>query len=472
MPRSHSAFRPQPGSTRTSLTVRASSGNAANAMRLDRRAFLMGTGASLAMPMLECMADTVPTAEPPGRFCGIYFPFGVSLPKEDSEQAKWRWFPNNEGRDYTFNESLKPLEPLRKKLTILGGLSHPNGRKMGAHDTGDTFLTGALLEGKHLRNEVSLDQVIAQQFSDRTRFASLTMSTDGGVGEPTRSSTLSYNHKGRPIPALNEPAQIFARFFGAGDADTFRKRRQLRSSASMLDRILEHSNSLRVRLGSNDREKLDEYLSSVRQIEQRVNRSQAWLEVPRPELNDVDRDMLELDSDDEAPRDYIRTMYDLLYLAFRSDSTRVATYQIASMADASSKAGKFPQLEGFKGSLHRLAHDWNKPDGAENLGKWDRFMAEQLTYFLNRLDSTAEGDGTLLDRSVILYGSSNSQTHNNNNYPLVLAGGSQLGLGHGQYVRFDDSIPMSNLFVTIMHRLGVQSDQFADSSGDITELVA
>ena len=439
---------------------------------LNRRTFLRGTGVSLALPLLECMSFAAPTATNAKRLCGIYFPFGVSLPKEESEQAKWRWFPNGEGRDYQFNESLKCLEPLRDKLTVLGGLSHPNGRKMGAHDTGDTFLTGALLEGKFLRNSISLDQVAAQAVGDQTRFSSLIMSTDGGVGEPTRASTLSYNEQGRPIPALNEPAQIFARLFGAGDADSFTRRSQLKSSAHMLDRVLEDSRALRLRLGNNDREKLDEYLSSVRQIEKRVARAQAWLEVPRPQLSDEDREMLKLDADDEAPQEYIRTMYDLIYLAFRSDSTRVATYQIASMADASSKAGKFPQLEGFKGSLHSLAHDWNKPEGAEKLGKWDRFMAQQLTYFLSKLQATPDGNATLLDNSLILYGSSNSQTHNNNNYPLVLAGGNALGMKHGQFLKYSESVPMSNLFVTMLNRIGVPSDGFADSTGDLTEMVA
>lgn len=439
--------------------------------QLDRRTFLMGAGASLGLPYLECMAAEKTVVAPPCRMCAIYFPFGVSLPKEDSEQATWRWFPDQPGRDFQFNKSLQPLEPLRDKLTVLGGLSHPNGRKMGAHDTGDTFLTGALLEGKYLRNAVSLDQVVARQFSDRTRFASLTMSTDGGVGEPTRSSTLSYNDKGRPIPALNEPKQIFERFFGLGDADTFRRRRQLKSAAGMLDRVLDDARSLRLQLGTSDQEKLDEYLASVRQIEQRVQRSQAWLEVPRPQLADEDRKALQLDADDEAPREYIRTMYDLLYLAFRTDSTRVATYQIASMADASSKAGKFPQLAGFKGSLHSLAHDWNKPEGAVNLGKWDQFMARQLSYFLQRLNSVEEPHGKLLDHTLVLYGSSNSQTHNNNNYPLILAGGSQLGLNHGRYLKLSDKIPMANLFVTMLDRLRIPVESFADSTGDLPDIL-
>ncbi len=439
---------------------------------LSRRTFLLGTGASLALPYLECMAEEQPKPVQANRFCGIYFPFGVSLPKTDSAQAQWRWFPNGEGRDYQFNESLKPLEEHRDKLTVLGGLSHPHGRKMGAHDTGDTFLTGAMLEGKFLRNAVSLDQIMAQSMGNQTRFSSITMSTDGGVGEPTRSSTLSYNQHGHPIPALNQPQQIFDRFFGVGDAGSLAAEKRLKSTSGMLDRVLDNASSLKRQLGVNDREKLDEYLESVRQIEEQVNRSQAWLEIPRPELSDEDRQMLNLASDDEAPQAFIRTMYDLIYLAFRTDSTRIATYQIASMADASSKAGKFPQLEGFKGSLHSLAHDWNKPEGAENLGKWDRFMAEQLGYFLGRLNSVQEGDSSLLDKTIVFYGSSNSQTHNNSNYPLILAGGGDMGFEHGQFRKYSNDVPLSNLFVTMLQRMGIHSEAFADSTGSLSDVIS
>ena len=437
---------------------------------LDRRTFLMGTGASLALPWLECMASGASKGayEPPRRFCAMYFPFGVSLPAEDSDEAHWRWFPNGEGRDFQFNRSLEVLESLRDDVTVLGGLSHPHGRKMGGHDTGDTFLTAALMNSRSLRNTVSVDQVMADRIGDQTRFRSLVMSTDGGVGEPTRASTLSYNDKGRPVPALHQPKQIYERLFGVGDAHTIAGQRRMRNTSSMLDRVLDDTRSLNRRLGAADRRKLDEYVASVRQIEQQVERSQRWLEIPKPELSDDDRATLDLDSDDNAPKTYIRTMYDLIYLAFRTDSTRVATYQIASMADQSSKAVKFPQLEGFQGGLHKLAHGWNKPEGAKSLGEWDRFMAEQFAYFLDRLKSAEEGEGTLLDNSLVLYGSSNSTTHNNRNYPLILAGGRSMNFRHGQYLRCSEDVPLSNLFVTMLNRLGVETDAFADSTGDLT----
>ena len=440
---------------------------------LDRRTFLMGTGVSLGLPWLECMAGQNPPANTAARrFCAMYFGFGVGLPKEESELAQWRWFPQGQGRDFEFTKVLEPLEPHREQLTVIGGLSHPNGRRMGGHDTGDTFLTGAYLNNKMLHNTVSVDQAVAHAFADRTRFPSLVLSTDGGVGEPTRSSTLSYDMKGRPLPALNQPQQIFDRLFGAGDADLLAQRRRLRSASGMLDRVLADSRSLRNRLGNQDQKKLDEYLASVRQIEQRVAQSQRWLEIPRPELRDEERDLLHLEADDQAPLLFMRTMYDLIYLAFRTDSTRVATYQITNMADCSSKAAKFPQLEGFKDSLHTLAHGWNKPEGAEKLGKWDRFMAEQFAYFLSRLASAEEQDGTLLDHSLVLYGSSNSTTHNNTNYPLVLAGGKRLGLRHNQYLKVDEKVPMSNLFMTMLECVEAPQASFADSTGDISELRA
>jgi len=436
---------------------------------LERRTFLRGAGVALALPWLECMAESRQTAvsDRPKRFCAMYFGFGVSLPEEGGEQAHWRWFPDTEGRDYQFNDSLKPLESHRQHLTVLGGLSHPHGRTMGAHDTGDTFLTGALMNAQSLANTVSVDQLIAEAQRGKTRFSSLVMSTDGGVGEPTRSSTLSYDIKGRPIPALNQPRQIFDRFFGSGDADVLVERRLLRSQSAMLDRVLESAQDLRRNLGQPDRHKLEEYLSSVQKIEERVDNAQRWLEIPTRELSDQDRAALQLDADDTAPLAYIRTMYDLLYLAFRTDLTRTATYQITNMADASSKAGKFPQLQGFKDSLHTLAHGWNKPEGAAALGRWDCFMAEQFAYFLQRLASAEEDNGSVLDNTLVLYGSSNSNTHNNRNYPLILAGGRNLGLQHGRYLKLPEEVPLSNLFVTALECTDAPCEKFADSTGDL-----
>lgn len=441
--------------------------------QLNRRSFLRGTGVALALPALDVMAKAASVAEP-RRLAAVYFPFGVSIQGEKSEKAEWGWFPKGEGREFTFNKSLQPLEAHRENVTVLGGLSHPEVRKIGGHDSGDTFLTGCDLLSRDLHNTQSMDQVAAEHFAGQTRFDSLVMSTDGGVGEPTRSSTLSYNRYGRPIPALNQPQQIFDRFFGAGDPDTRRHRRRLKSSGSLLDLVMEDAGKLRRRLGKFDQQKFDEYLDSVRQVEKRVARAQQWIDIPKPGLTDADRERLQLDADSKVPTEYVATMYELMHLAFMTDSTRVATYQIASMGDATTLGGKFPQLLGIGKHLHGLAHDWNKAEGAEALGKWDRFLAEQFVTFLDRMRKTPAGpesDATLLDQTTIIYGCSNSTTHTNKNYPLVLAGGRGLGFKHGQYLKYGEDTPFANVFATMLQQTGV-TNRFADSTAILPELLA
>ncbi|MFT5856875.1 MAG: hypothetical protein ACI8XO_004131 [Verrucomicrobiales bacterium] len=435
---------------------------------LKRRTFLHGVGAILALPLLECMGADAKKTGRPKRFCSVYFPYGVSLPGKKNDAAQWNWFPEEEGREFKFNESLKCLEPLREHVSVLGGLSHPNGRKIGGHDSADIFLTAAQLKGGQLKNSVSIDQLMAAKLGDETRFRSLSLSVDGGVGEATRSSTLSFSRSGQPVPALHQPRLVYNRLFGVDDTPIEKRRQQLDNSGSMLDLVLENSKSLRRRLGKIDQDKFDEYLQSVRQIEQRVERSEKWLDVPKLQ---VDTAGLHLDADDQTPGELIKTMLDLMFLAYQTDSTRFITYQIGNMNGATSIATKFPALLGFGKNQHSLAHGWNKPGGAEALGKWDAFRAQQLAYFLQRMANTPEGDGTLLDHTVVLYGSSNSNTHNNRNYPLVVAGGDKLGFKHGAYHRFREDVPLSNLFVTMMNRVGYPTPSFVDSTGEMTELV-
>ena len=441
--------------------------------RLDRRTFLRGAGAALALPALNCMAGAKPVAAP-RRLAAVYFPFGVSIQMGDkAKRPEWNWFPQGEGRDFKFTENLKPLEAHREHLSVLGGLSHPKVRRIGGHDSGDTFLTGHNIRANHLRNRQSMDQVAAVKFAGQTRFDSLVMSTDGGVGEPTRSSTLSYNEHGRPIPALNQPQQIFDRLFGAGDADTARQARRLKSGGSLLDLVLEDAARVRRNLGKYDQQKFDEYLDSVRQVERRVERAQKWMHIPKPGLTDADRERLKLESDSKVPREYVATMYELMHLAFLTDSTRVATYQIASMGDATTLGGKFPQLLGLGKHLHGLCHGWNREDGIEPLGKWDQFLAGQFATFLDRMRNTPampESEASLLDHTTIIYGCSNSTTHNNKNYPLVLAGGRGIGFQHGQYVKYGEDTPFSNVFATMLQQTGV-TDRFADSTGVLPELL-
>jgi len=411
-------------------------------------------------PVDSTGSDADPT---PRRMCCIMFPYGIAVPKDDAPERQWGWFPSGDGREYRLTNVLSPLQPLMDDVTIFGGLSHPHCRRMNGHDTGDTFLTGNNLEAVTYRNTVSVDQFAAQQLGHHTRIASLSLSTDGGIGPRTRSTTLSYSPKGQPIPALADPRRIFQRMFGRDEASRSDKQR-LETSPSILDLVLEQSLSLRGRLGVADMRKLDEYETSVRAVEQRIERSRAWLDVPLP---DVDGESIALDASPDSAKDYIGAMYDLMFLAFQTDLTRLITYQIGSYGPTLARA--FPAAIGLDPNWHSLAHDAKKQGGAEKLGRFDQFLTQNLARFLTRLKETTEGDSgsNLLDRSMILYGSSNSQTHVNSNYPLLLAGGRGLGFQHNRYLRFDAETPMSNLFVSMLCGLNLSIDQFADSTGPL-----
>jgi hypothetical protein len=439
---------------------------------MNRRAMLKATGISLALPWMESFAAPREKT-PPRRFCSIYFPYGVSLPKQEGEYGQWNWFPRGGGKDFTFNQSLEVLEPFRDQVTILGGLSHPKVRRIGGHDSGDTFLTGEELSlaTTGLKNSISLDQFMARthRLGEGTRFTSLVLSSDGGTGMPTRANTLSYSRTGQPIPSFNRPAIVFERLFGLNGDSIEAQRKGLSRRGSHLDLLLDEAKDLHRKLGKADQGKLDQYLTSVREVEQDVERSAQWLKVPRSKVN---AEGLSLDADSETPDKLIHTMLDLIALAFQTDSTRFVTYQLASMHGAVSIANKFPPLLGFPKDAHGLAHGAGKGTGAENKGKWDRYQAECLAYLMKRLSEMKEGDGTVLDNTCILYGSSNSKTHNNNNYPLILAGGKNMGYRHGQYLTFDKDVPLANLFVTMQKQMGVQADAFADSTGELPEVLA
>ena len=437
---------------------------------IKRRTFLRATGVSLALPWLDAMAAPgAKTKLPPKRFCSMFFPYGVSLPKPDHEQAEWHWFPQGEGRDFKFNKSLEVLEPVRDQVTVFSGLSHPLMRKHGGHDSGDTFLTGAELKPGELKNSISLDQLAAKQLGKDTRFSSLVLSSDGGVGIPTRANTISYNGRGLPVPSLNRPSLVFERLFGLNQESIDAQRRGLRRTGSHLDLLMDEAKRLNRKLGKRDREKMDQYLTSVRQVEQQVERAAGWLDVPKPKVN---ADGLSLDADDNTPGELIQAMLDLIVLAFQTDSTRFATYQIGSMHGAISIAGKFPQLLGYANHMHGLAHGANKKEGARKLGEWDRFLAGRLKYFIDRLADIEEGDGTLLDNTLVHYGTTNSNTHNNRNYPVIVAGARKMGFTHGQYLRFGEDTPLANLYLTMLQRLGVKANNFADSNGAMTEVVS
>ena len=297
----------------------------------------------------------------------------------------------------------------------------------------------------------------------QTRFPSLVLGSAGGVNHPYRSATLSYDREGRPIPTQNNPREIFRRLFGAPVGDP---RKQLSRKASMLDTVLDEARALNRRLGGRDQRKMDEYLASVREVEKRIERSQKWLDVPKPVISE---DSLNLDIEATVPVEYMNTMFDLLALAFETDSTRVATYQIAGENSRGPEVN-FPIAAGIKIASHAVSHDGRN---YEQWSKYVRLFSEQYARFLTRLDSVVEADGsTLLDNTMSMLGSCTSFTHVSRNYPLILSGGGNLGLKHGAYRKYkDDEVPLNNIFATMLSKMGTGVTSFKESTGMLSDIV-
>ncbi|MEM7394382.1 MAG: DUF1552 domain-containing protein, partial [Verrucomicrobiota bacterium] len=272
---------------------------------IGRRTFLQGAGVSMALPLLEAMAwgREAQVDKLPRRMCCFYFPFGVAT------KGEWDWYPTGAGKEFTFSRTLASLEPLRDEVTVMQGLNHKAVQSVPGHDSGDSFLTAMPVKAPNFNNSISLDQFAAGQVGHKTRFASLVFSSDGGVGEPTRSRTISYNKEGRPIPAMSEPGRIFQRLFGVpSEAERFRMER----NTGILDRVAEQSRSLRRKLGRHDLGKLEEYLESVRMVEKNIQRSQQWALTERPHVDPTSVNLnVALEHD---PDNFLKTMFDLVFL--------------------------------------------------------------------------------------------------------------------------------------------------------------
>ncbi|TWT50883.1 hypothetical protein Pla22_36260 [Rubripirellula amarantea] len=461
---------------------------ARNLNTLDRRRFLRGSGVALTLPMFASLAQNVArgadAVENPKRLGCFYFPDGVPMPlPEDPAYQEWAWFPHGNGKEFTFSKCMEPLEAVKSDLTVLSGFSHPKSRSVHGHNNADQFLTAALTGGgdREYTNTISLDQVYAKHVGDKTRFASLVMSTDGGTGTARGTHTISFDEQGRPIPAEHRPKQIFDQLFVKTDVDSTRR---LALTRSALDEMLDDAQRLRRTLSSDDQRGLDEYLDSVREAEIKVEKAKRWLGAPLPS---VDGNQLNLELSTDEPREYLQTMFDLIYLAFRTDSTRVATYQIGR-ENGVGRSDHLARAVGFN-TAHQLSHETKNPDGWKNFGIYCRFLNEEYGRFLAKLRSTPEpgGTGNLLDNTLLLFGSASSAFHLSRNYPLILAGGQHMGFKHGQYINHagmnfqggpwmgegepwqdeakGEDVPLSNLYATMLQRLGVPTDSFADNTG-------
>lgn len=462
-----------------------------NISQIDRRRFLRGSGTALALPLLSSLLTAAPadTRENPRRFASFYFADGVPMPlPADPAYQDWAWFPHGKGREFKFTKCMETLEPLRDQLTVLSGFSHIAARNVHGHNNADQFLTAAATGSGDMEyvNSISIDQMFANLVGDQTRIGSLVMSTDGGTGTARGAHTLSFDRQGKPIPAEHRPKQIFDKLFVANDSNSARR---LELSRSALDDMLSDARSLRTQLSSDDRKQLDEYMDSVRQAETKVEKAKRWLNAPLPK---IDGDHLNLELTTNEPREYLQIMFELIYLAFRTDSTRVATYQIRR-ENGIGRSDHLARAVGFN-LAHQLTHETKNPDGWKNLGIYCRFLNEEFGRFVTRLKETPEpaGTGSMLDNTLLFFGSASSAFHLSRNYPLILAGGKHMGFQHGQYINnagtnfqggpwlgerepWQDKatgtdLPLSNLYVTMLQRLGVQVDKFADSTGDVKEV--
>ncbi|MEK6233885.1 MAG: DUF1552 domain-containing protein, partial [Planctomycetales bacterium] len=289
-------------------------------------------------------------AAPKQRFFAGYFAYGVPVPADDAaDRMDHGWFPVGEGKDYQAPVMHDSIMPLREKITFLSGLSHPSMRGTSAHKGADYFLTGANILKTYDKQSISLDQHVAQAIGQDTRFRSLVMSSFGGVNRPYRSSTLSFDRAGRPIPAQNNPAEIFRRMFGKVTAS---EKNALASRGSIIDEVLGEAKDLNRRLGKIDKKKMEEYLNSVREVERLTERSIEWQSTPKPK---VDPASLELSANPTSPREYLTDMYDLAALALQTDTTRVATFQTA--CEEAGLTDRFPSAVGLANSSHRLSHE-------------------------------------------------------------------------------------------------------------------
>ena len=430
---------------------------------LNRRNFLRGAGVALALPWMESLQAAVQkaAAAPPKRFLAVYVGHGFAITLADDHPARdWSWYPRVADGKMKFGKSMAGFNEFTDQTTVLFGLEHPRVIRSNGHGTADSFLTGSNI-GDAVKHP-SIDQVAAGVHGKKTRYPSLVLGNEGGLGTRGTSRTLSYNQFGRPIPSSNDLLRLYNNMFNSDPKLQLGNKRRLATGGRLVDRVLESHRDLKRKLGRADSEKLEHYLDSIRAVEKDIERMKSWSDTPKP---NIDSSILALDATVKDPAAFIRTMYNLIYLAFQTDTTRYATYMLQSMGGGA--WNDIPTTIGIGGNHHNLAHGGigRKPDGS-GLAKYDKFQGELLTEFIKKLAATPEANGTLLDNTLVYYGCSNSNTHNNSNYPLLLCGGKNFGLKHGKFHMLQDrKVPLNNLYVTMLNALDVPTKKFSDSTG-------
>jgi Protein of unknown function (DUF1552) len=406
----------------------------------------------------------------PKRSVFIYLPNGVNTLAYEMTTA---------GPDYKLSKPLESLGKHRKVITPISGMHHPHG--LGHHHNCSTiWLTGGKI-GPSERNTISIDQLMAQVTAPQTRFSAIELSNQG--------HSLSYSADGIQLPAQANPGVVFRELFEEPKGGIAKQRRGLQRRASVIDAVLDEARTMGGRLGRDDRGRLEQYLTSVREVEIRTQRADKWLDTPRPKVEPAVQSRLNRDISLERLGEYLRTMYDIIVLAFQTDMTRVATFSTGNEGTGPA----VPEI-GVKQDRHSLSHHNGNPKLMQDLQDSDAFNIKQFSYFLDRLSETKDADGPLLDTTMALYGSGMAygHSHGNASLPIILAGGTKLGLKHGRHVDFNlvkdfkgygkhtgiyhspvnGKARLSNLLLTMAQKMDVKTEKFADSTGTVSEVLA
>ncbi len=416
---------------------------------LNRRRFLRTSGIALGLPMLEsffprgmaALANTANADQGIRRMIAVCSPLGIHTPN---------LFPEGTGFDYKPSTYLEPLQPYRKSFSVISGLMHPDVD--GGHSAEASFLTAAPHPGApSFRNSISVDQFAAESIGHHTRFPSLALSAN--------NSSFSYTRAGVRIPAEKKPSDLFAKLFLEGSEEEKEKQvRRLQDGRSVLDLVGAELRSVGRNVAREDVEVLDQYATGVRELEQRMTASEEWVNRPKPEISEKPPKEVE-DRADFVAR--MRLFYDLMFLAIRTDSTRLITFLGAGGAEV-------VPLKGIEDGWHNLSHHGKDPLKLEQLAIIEKAEFELFGEFLGKLDSVKEGGSTLLDQTTIVLGSNlgNASSHNNSNLPVVFAGGR---FRHGQHLAFDPakSPPFANVFVSCLQHLGLETENFASGKGTL-----
>jgi hypothetical protein len=417
--------------------------------RFSRRTFLRAAGVTLSLPWLEAMTPVFARAAeakvgPPRRFVGMSNALGLHGA---------HLFPTQAGRDYEPSRYLKALADLRNEFTVVSGASHPH--VTGGHKAEACILSGAPMGGGNFRNTISLDQYMAKHLGNQTRFPSLVLNTKG-------ENSPSYTENGAMIPAENSPLRLFNRLFVADTPDAQAQQvRRLHQGRSIMDLVGDEARAMQRRVGAGDREKLDAYFTSVRELEQRLAANEGWTQRPKPKISAAPPKEVTNPNDLIARQD---VMHDVMFLALQTDSSRFITLH-------TNGGGEVVPIEGVEEGYHNLSHHGLDAEKIEQLARIEAAQVAAWGAFIRKLKETPEGDGTLLDRTMVLFTSNlgNASAHDNKNMPVLFAGG---GFRHGQHLAFDqkNNYPLPNLYVAALQRLGLETDKFATSTGTMKGL--